>query len=158
MYGTWLWALVNGLWFFDKRGKPKNETDKLNPDHNFFPTFPFQDFFFQFLNKRLKTFLRFAQIISFKKELVLCCFQIIFRHQIAQFRGQISKKNLSGGALPPAAANFQEVCAVMCVNRKKIQKSTSWGWNDFLERGGGRNYFKTKYTPLTFNTSTHGPL
>ena len=41
--------------------------NKLNPEHNFIPpTFPFQDFFLQFIHKVLKEFWRLTQIANFK--------------------------------------------------------------------------------------------
>ena len=45
----------------------KNKTDKLNPDHNFFPPlFHFKIYFPQFLHKILKNFQCRVQIVSFK--------------------------------------------------------------------------------------------
>ena len=79
---------------------------------------------------------------------MLGCFKTLFRHQIAQYRGEISKNVLLGGGSaqpetpatppPPATANFFEVCAVMRVNPKIIKKRFyKWGKHFFLENGGG---------------------
>ena len=73
----------------------------------FSPTLPFQDLFTKFLRKKLNKFRRFAQIVRF---------YILFRHQIAQFRDQISKKFLF------------EVCTVMRLNLKNSQMFRSQLW------------------------------
>ena len=50
---------------------------------------------------------------------------------------------------PPAAANIEEVCAVMRVNLTNLPTKVQVKKNYcFGEGGGGGNDFKTKYSPL----------
>ena len=78
-----------------------------------------------------------AHIIYFEYTSVMVFFSLkytLFKHQITQFRMQISK-NFS--APPPYMANL----------KKNLKVGNKSGETNLFSAGGG-NYLKTKYTPL----------
>ena len=78
---------------------------------------------------------------------MLCSFQTLFRHKIAQFRGQFSKIAQFRGQFSKIAQfrgqfskNVLRNLHGAAGNRKKTLKkgtTTSGGKSDFLKRGGG---------------------